>query len=85
MTKFLLGDFLIQKVLDDPEFRGFDQDTGNYNSFWLVEREFDNRTSVVVDPPDGRIPALVPAARERQIIALYGLAGSHFEALLAGK
>lgn len=65
----LLGDFLIQKVLDDPEFRGFDQDTGNYNSFWLVERDFDNRTSVVVDPPDGRIPALVPAARERQIAA----------------
>ena len=61
----LLGDFLIQKVLEDPEFRGFDQDTGNYNSFWLVEREFDSRTSVVVDPPDGRLPPLTPAAQKR--------------------
>ncbi len=61
----LLGDFLIQKVLEDPEFRGFDQDTGNYNSFWLVERQFDHRTSVVVDPPDGRLPPLTAAARER--------------------
>ena len=62
----LLGDYLIQKVLEDPEFRGFDQDTGNYNSFWLVEREFDQRTSVVVDPPDGRIPPLTGEALERQ-------------------
>ena len=61
----LLGDYLIQKVLGDPEFRGFDQDTGNYNSFWLVERQFDNRTSVLVDPPDGRLPALTAEARER--------------------
>ena len=61
----LLGDYLIQKVLEDPEFQGFDQITGNYNSFWLVEREFDNRTSVVVDPPDGRLPPLTDAARER--------------------
>ena len=61
----LLGDYLVQKVLEDPGFRGFDQDTGNYNSFWLVERTFDKRTSVVVDPPDGRIPDLVPEAEKR--------------------
>ena len=35
--------------------------TGNYNQFWLVERYFNNRTSLVIDPPDGRIPALTPA------------------------
>jgi len=39
--------------------------TGNYNQFWLVDREFNNRTSLVVDPPDGRIPALTAAAEER--------------------
>ncbi len=61
----LLGDYLIQKVLADPNFRGFDQDTGNYNSFWLVERTFDKRTSVVVDPPNGRIPDLTPEAKKR--------------------
>ena len=39
--------------------------TGNYNQFWLVDREFDNRTSLVVDPPDGRVPALTPEAEQR--------------------
>ena len=69
----LLGDYLIQRVLEDPEFRGFDQVTGNYNSFWLVDRELDNRTSLVVDPPDGRIPALTERAMERMRAAVaYG-------------
>ena len=37
--------------------------TGNYNQFWLVDREFDHRTSLVVDPPTGRRPPLTPAVR----------------------
>ena len=61
----LLGDLLVQRVLDDPGFREFDAGTGNYNSFWLVERELDARTSLIVDPPDGRIPPLTAAGRER--------------------
>ncbi|MEE2777234.1 MAG: hypothetical protein VYE73_10815 [Acidobacteriota bacterium] len=61
----LLGDFLIQKVLEDPEFRGFDQKTGNYNSFWLADRELDNRTSLVIDPPDGRLPPMTPEGQKR--------------------
>jgi hypothetical protein len=32
----------------------------------MVEREFDNRTSLVVDPPDGRIPPMTPLALQRQ-------------------
>ena len=69
----LEGDYLIQRVLEDPEFRGFDQVTGNYNSFWLVDRELDNRTSLVVDPPDGRIPSLTEQAMERMRAAVaYG-------------
>ena len=32
--------------------------TGNYNQFWLADRNFDHdRTSLVVDPADGKIPA----------------------------
>jgi len=62
----LLGDLLIQQVLEDPNFREFDAGTGNYNSFWLVERELDHRTSLVVDPPTGRIPPITDAARERR-------------------
>ena len=40
--------------------------TGNYNHFWLVEREFDNRTSLITDPADGRIPPLTPEALKRE-------------------
>jgi hypothetical protein len=32
----------------------------------MVEREFDNRTSLIIDPPDGKIPPLTPAAQQRQ-------------------
>ena len=61
----LLGDNLIQKALDatfDPEF---DKETGDYNAFWLVERYLDNRTSLVVDPPTGRIPLLTAEGQAR--------------------
>jgi len=37
--------------------------TGNSDA--MIEREFDNRTSLIVEPPDGRIPPLTPAARSR--------------------
>jgi hypothetical protein len=31
----------------------------------MIEREFDNRTSLIVDPPDGKIP-WTPEGRQRQ-------------------
>jgi hypothetical protein len=40
--------------------------TGDYNSFWLVPREFEHRTSLIFDPPDGRLPPLTPEAQKRQ-------------------
>ena len=61
----LLGDRLVQQALGNAEFQDFDVITGNYNAFWLVERELDNRTSLIVSPPDGRIPPLTPEAQER--------------------
>ena len=42
--------------------------SGGYNDFWWdYGRQLtdDRRTSLVVDPPDGRIPPLTPAGRER--------------------
>ena len=48
---------------DDDSFSSRDAATGNYNQFWLVDRDFDNRTSLVVDPPDGRLPPLTPEAQ----------------------
>ena len=41
---------------------------GSYNQLWFdrgTEVLEDRRSSLIVDPPDGRIPALTPAARER--------------------
>jgi len=43
--------------------------TGNYNHFWLVDREFDNRTSLISDPKDGRLPAMTEAATKAQAAA----------------
>jgi hypothetical protein len=60
------ADELILAALDgQTKFRSADTQTGNYDQTWLSERVFDNRTSLVIDPPDGRIPPLGCAWRER--------------------
>lgn len=49
-----------------------DRDVGSYNEFWNNRNYVkDNRTSLLVDPPDGRFPPLTPEAekRRREIIA----------------
>jgi len=40
---------------------------GNYNEFWRDRGKLapDLRTSMIFDPPDGRIPALTPQAQKR--------------------
>ena len=43
--------------------------TGNYGSAWMVDRDFDDRTSLITRPGNGRLPALTPAAAERQAAA----------------
>jgi hypothetical protein len=41
-----------------------------YNEHWMDSRRLkitqDKRTSLIIDPPDGRIPTLVPISAERQ-------------------
>ena len=39
-------------------------DPGTYNNFWFERGVLSNRTSLVIDPPDGRIPALTPEAQK---------------------
>ena len=39
-----------------------------------IAREIDNRTSLIVDPPDGKIPPMTPAAQLRQSAAAVALA-----------
>ena len=43
-------------------FKSTDGGTGDYGSEWNDERTWENRTSLITDPPDGRIPALTPQA-----------------------
>ncbi len=51
-------------------FKSVDGETGDYSSVWTVERDWDNRTSLVTDPPDGRIPAATERAQKlRESIA----------------
>ena len=43
-------------------------DPGTYNEFWWEDGtkiQADRRTSLVTDPPDGRIPSLTPEAQKR--------------------
>jgi hypothetical protein len=47
-------------------FRSTDGETGDYNSVWTESRDWDNRTSLITDPPDGRLPPMTPEAQERQ-------------------
>jgi hypothetical protein len=47
-------------------FKSVDGQTGDYSSVWLVERNFDNRTSLITDPADGRLPEMTPEGKKRQ-------------------
>jgi hypothetical protein len=62
------GDSIIENALAGVKNpTSSDSGTGNYNHFWLVEREVeDRRTSLITDPPDGRLPPVTAAVRDRQ-------------------
>lgn len=54
------------------ELRGFGNGAScAYNNFWtdsgtqLIELNGEKRSSIIVDPPNGKIPALLPAAQTR--------------------
>jgi hypothetical protein len=62
---------IVQLALDTKEKGKFNQtsydpSTGNYNQFWLVDREWDTRTSLIIDPPTGLMPPMTPEAEKRR-------------------
>ena len=61
----VFGDSLVLAAIANEKAKSFEPSTGNYNNFWLVEREVDNRTSLITDPADGRIPPLTTQAQDR--------------------
>jgi hypothetical protein len=53
------------------------RDVGQYknpattsSSTEMVDRVFDNRTSLIIDPPDGKIPPFTPDGKRRQAAAI---------------
>ncbi len=62
-----------ERAVRDPEVQAevsFDRpptpgNVGGYNEFWVERGNLIRQTSLIVDPPDGRLPALTPGA-ERQ-------------------
>jgi hypothetical protein len=53
--------------------------TGNYNHFWITDRWFEKRTSLITDPPDGRLPEVTAAAKARAAAAAAARKGHEFD------
>jgi len=47
-------------------FKSVDGETGDYSSVWTVEREWENRTSLITDPVDGRLPPMTAEGQKRR-------------------
>lgn len=57
-------------AIEEANRRSFDEkpqagDPGTYNAFWRDSGKALTRTSLIVDPPDGRIPPFTPDAKKR--------------------
>jgi hypothetical protein len=61
---FAAGDAVFLAALADID--NFKSTTATGTTFEMIEREFDNRTSLIVDPPDGRIPSLTAEGQQRR-------------------
>ncbi|HYA18581.1 MAG TPA: hypothetical protein VEF06_14010 [Bryobacteraceae bacterium] len=62
---------VLDNVLGIKEgFKSSDGETGDYGSEWNDERTWENRTSLITDPPDGREPALTQKAIDARAAAM---------------
>jgi hypothetical protein len=83
-TDAAFGDEIYLAALKDAKtFSSYDKQVGNYNHFWIVDRGFDNRTALISDPPDGRVPDMTEGAKkitadflERQRVSGGGVNGN---------
>jgi hypothetical protein len=65
------GDTVFNTVLANVNgtksgFKSTDGETGDYSSVWNDKRDWNNRTSLITDPPDGRLPAMTPEGQARR-------------------
>ena len=63
-SDFAVGDGVFQAVLTNPE--RYTNPNATHSASEMVDLEFDNHTSLVQDPSDGRIPPLTTDGRNRQ-------------------
>ena len=64
-SDFAVGDGVYQAVLSNPST--YRNPNATHSAAEMVDLEFDNRTSLIVDPADGRIPPLTDGGRQRQL------------------
>ena len=56
------------REIDGQDIRGTEKDVARaYNEHWFGDKptEVSRRTSMIIDPPDGRMPAVIPEAQRR--------------------
>lgn len=63
-SDFAAGDAAFMAALNNET--AFASTTATDRADFMIEREFDNRTSLITDPPDGKIPPLTSAAQRRR-------------------
>ena len=63
-SDFAVGDGVFQAVLTNPE--RYTNPNATHSASDMADLEFDNHTSLVQDPSDGRIPPLTTDGRNRQ-------------------
>jgi len=64
-SDFAVGDGVFQAVLTNPE--RYTNPNATHAASEMVDLEFDNHTSLIQDPSDGRIPPLTAEGRSRQV------------------
>ena len=56
--------------------------TGAYNEFWMERGNLNRRTSLVIDPPNGRLPALTGPEQYRQTLRTDSYIAARFDSWL---
>jgi hypothetical protein len=64
-SDFAVGDGVFQAVLTNPD--RYTNPNATHGANEMVDLEFDHRTSLITDPPDGRLPPLTVEGRGRQV------------------
>ncbi len=66
-SDFAGGDDVFLAALANPQ--RFRNPNATNSAYSMVPREFDNRTSLIVNPPDGRVPPLTADAQQKRAAA----------------